>query len=330
MAQQVSGVGSVEIKAVIGGSEVQKGIKRLTLDKGKAISRIVYFFDTPRLELFGSGVIVRARRVPGHAHDCTVKIRPVRATDVPAKWRKMKGFKVEADASESGIVHSASLTRPVDKGLIKDVAAGKTPLSALFDKHQQLFLAEMCRIRYDLDKLKVLGPVPVLWWKIAHPGVPVPMTAELWTRGDKASTLEVSIRVSREQAAFANAGFFAFLSEHGAERDNAQQAKTRWVLEYFAKAAATAGATGTASKPRGKAKPAKKGSKKKDAAKSKRAKPSARPAPVAQRASKRPPRKAPQRQAANDVSPPDAKLAQGASPAPAPGMTKPGPVGAVS
>jgi hypothetical protein len=30
------------------------------------------------------------------------------------------------------------------------------------------------------------------------------------------------------------AGFMAFLAEVGAERDRAQQAKTRWALSYYA------------------------------------------------------------------------------------------------
>ena len=234
MARQTSGADAVEVKATIEDDDIRASLKDLSLDPKKAVTRFVYFFDTPRLDLFRSGVIVRARRTPGESHDSTIKIRPVRAGQVPAKWHKEKGFKLEADAGESGIVRSASLSNPVAKGLIKDVSAGKTPLSALFGEAQKLFLAEMCRIRYDLDKLALLGPIEVLWWKIVHPGVPVPMTAELWTREDKKAMLEASIRVPASQAAFANAGFNAFLAEFGAERDNAQQAKTRWALEFCA------------------------------------------------------------------------------------------------
>ena len=92
--------------------------------------------------------------------------------------------------------------------------------------------AEMCRVRYELDKLKTLGPTQSWWWRVAHKGLPWPMTAELWRRGDNATLLEVSVRVPDQQAAVAKAGFFAFLTELGAERDDALQAKTRWALEY--------------------------------------------------------------------------------------------------
>jgi hypothetical protein len=71
------------------------------------------------------------------------------------------------------------------------------------------------------------------------------MTAELWTREDKETMLEVSIRVPAAQAAFAAAGFLAFLAELGAERENAQQAKTRWALEFHAERTGAKSAKGT-------------------------------------------------------------------------------------
>ncbi len=235
VGQQVAGAGSVEIKATIEAKNLKAALKLFGLKDSDAEERIVYFFDTPKLELFRSGVIVRARRVPGSDHDSTIKVRPVVPKDVAAKWQNNKGFKLEADAGEKGVVLSASLSRAVGKGVIKRIVAEKSELGAVFDKDQELFLAEMCRIRYRLDKLEVLGPIAALWWKVQHPGLPFPMTAELWTRGDRGMMLEVSIRVPVAQAAFANAGFMGFLTELGAKRDNALQTKTLWALEYSAK-----------------------------------------------------------------------------------------------
>ncbi len=235
MGRQVVGAGSVEIKATIEAKNLKAALKLFGLKNSDAEERIVYFFDTPKLDLFRSGVIVRARRVPGSDHDSTIKIRPVQPKDVAAKWQNNKGFKLEADAGEKGVVLSASLSRAVGKGVIKRVVAEKSELSAVFDKDQELFLAEMCRIRYRLDKLDVLGPIAAMWWKVQHPGLPFPMTAELWTRGDRDMMLEVSIRVPVAQAAFANAGFMGFLTELGAKRDNALQTKTLWALDYYAK-----------------------------------------------------------------------------------------------
>ncbi len=253
--RQVAGAESVEIKATIAADHIRQGLKRLGLDRNKAEQRFIYFFDTPKLALLKSGVIVRARRVPGNWHDTTIKIRPVNANQVPAKWKKHKGFKLEADAGETDIVRSASLSRNIEKGLIKRVAGGEADLPAIFDKSQELFLAEMCRIRYDLRKLEMLGPIEALWWKVSHRGLPMPMTAELWKRSDGELILEVSVRVSVEQAAFSSAGFLAFLAEFGATRDNAQQAKTRWAASFFAEQLQTAASRQERALPK---KPAKK------------------------------------------------------------------------
>lgn len=265
MGRQVAGADTVEIKATIEAKNLRAALKLFGLKDGDAEERIIYFFDTAKLDLFRAGVIVRARRVPGAAHDSTIKIRPVEKPRVPGTWLSRKGFKLEADAGEKGVVLSASLSRNVDKGVIKRVAAGQEKLRAVFDKDQELFLSEMCRVRVGLDKLKVLGPIGALWWKVQHPGLPYPMTAELWTRGDRAAMLEVSIRVPHEKAAFASAGFMGFLSELGARRDNARQTKTLWALEYSAR---TAGGDNDAAKTaKAKASKGKSGAKPKTAAK---------------------------------------------------------------
>lgn len=230
----VAGADSVEIKATIAHKQAKRGMEHFELGEKNAEKRFIYFFDTPKLALFRAGIIARARRIIDKQHDSTIKIRPVKPEKVPVKWRKESGFKIEADASEKGVVLSASLTKPVGKGMIKDVEADKASVPSLLGKTQELFLAEMATIRYELAKLDVLGPIESWCWKFNHPGLPWPVSAELWKRDDGATVLEVSTRVPAAQAAVANAGFFAFLAELGAARDNAQQMKTRWALDYYA------------------------------------------------------------------------------------------------
>ena len=70
-------------------------------------------------------------------------------------------------------------------------------------------------------------------WRIEDPGCPWPITAELWTRGDRKRMMELSIKAPALLAAVAVGGFMAFLAEVGAERDKSQQAKTRWALDYY-------------------------------------------------------------------------------------------------
>jgi len=233
VARTMAGAEGVEIKATIPEKQVELALKAygLSLDE---YERYIYFFDTPDLELFAAGVIARARRIVGAQHDSTIKFRPVDPDAVPAFWRKYSGFKIEADCSEKGVVKSASLTMPVAKGLIKRVAAGKNPIANLFTEEQLLFLLSLASKKIDYARVVVMGPMRAWRWKYNDPGLPWPITAELWQRHDRAQLFEVSIKVPVPQAAAASAGFMAFLAKVGAERDDGQQAKTRWALERSA------------------------------------------------------------------------------------------------
>src|SRR6185436_4346069 len=107
------------------------------------------FFDTPKLDLLGAGIIARARRVVGEAHDSTVKFRPINPADVDQKWRRYPDFKIEADASETAMVKSASFSMPVLKGQIKRVVAGKKPISTIFTAAQEKFLTKIAGHKID-------------------------------------------------------------------------------------------------------------------------------------------------------------------------------------
>jgi hypothetical protein len=234
VARTMTGTDGVEIKATIPQSQIEPALTAygLELDSNE---RYIYFFDTPQLELFEQGVIARARRIVGAGHDSTIKFRPVDPESVPALWRKYSGFKIEADATDKGVVKSASLTMPVAKGLIKRVAAGNDPIARLFSEEQLLFLLSMANKKIDYNQVIVMGPIRAWRWKYNDPGLPWSLTGELWRRDDDDQIFEVSIKVPVVQAAAATAGFMAFLAEVGAERDAGQQAKTRWVLEHAAK-----------------------------------------------------------------------------------------------
>jgi hypothetical protein len=234
IAAALTGSDSIEIKATIPQSQVRVFVKRFKLNVDPEPRRFIYFFDTPDLDLHRAGVIVRARRAVGEAHDCTVKLRPVEPEMVSREWRGYPGFKIETDASEHDMVKSASFTMPVRKGLIKRVAAGEASVADLLDDAQRRFLSKMTKRELDFSVMALLGPLSAHRWKFPHPGCPWPMTIELWERADGARLMEASIKAPVAQAAFAIGGYMSFLAEVGAERDTAQQAKTRWALEYYA------------------------------------------------------------------------------------------------
>jgi hypothetical protein len=93
----------------------------------------------------------------------------------------------------------------------------------------------MANKKIDYAKVVVMGPMRAWKWKYDDPGLPWTITGELWKRDDGLQLFEVSIKVPVAQAAAATAGFMAFLGEVGAERDDGQQAKTRWALEHAAR-----------------------------------------------------------------------------------------------
>jgi hypothetical protein len=230
----MAGAEDVEIKALIPAKQIEPALQLYGLQKDNN-ERYIYFFDAPDLEGFEIGIIARARRIVGGQHDSTIKFRPVDPKSVPTLWRKYTGFKIEADAGDKGVVKSASLTMPVPKGLIKRVAAGMNPISDLFSEQQLLFLFSLASKKLDYSKVIVMGPIRAWRWKVKSPGLPWPITGELWQRDDGAEIFEVSVKTPVVQAAAATAGFMAFLAEAGAERDCGQQAKTRWALEHWAK-----------------------------------------------------------------------------------------------
>jgi hypothetical protein len=234
VAKAVAGAEQIEIKATVPNHQIVPALRRFGLTVHNDEERLIYFYDTPRLDLLGAGIITRARRVIGDDHDSTVKFRPVVPEDVGEEWRKYRGFKIEADASENGMVKSASFSMPVNKGLIKRVAAGKRSIAVLFTDEQEALLRTMAGREIDFSKLIVLGPLHAQRWEFEDPACPWPMTVELWRRSDGKRLLEVSIKTPVLQAAAAIGGFMAFLAEVGAERDREQQTKTRWALEFYA------------------------------------------------------------------------------------------------
>jgi hypothetical protein len=230
VGRQVAGADAIEVKATVAEDQIDFALDRYGLTVDNDEERYIYFFDTPEKELLASGFIARARRTVGGQHDSTVKFRPVSPSDVSKEWAKLAGFKLEADASEKGVVRAASLTVPVEKGLIKRVVVGNKSIGSLFGKDQLRFLETIGQRTVDFDTLHVFGPLIAHRWQFTDAACPWKITAELWRRQDNARMMEFSIKTPAVQAAVAIAGFMAFLAEVGAEKNAEEQTKTRWAL----------------------------------------------------------------------------------------------------
>ena len=84
-ARDVAGAEAIEIKVTIPDRQIGQALARFRLAASNDEERYIYFSDTPKLDLLGGGIIARARRVVGDAHDSTVKFRPI---DVEARGRQ--------------------------------------------------------------------------------------------------------------------------------------------------------------------------------------------------------------------------------------------------
>jgi hypothetical protein len=235
MTKPTPGFDDVEIKVTISERKEQAAAKAFGLDHMPGQQRHIFFFDTLKLDLFSKGVVLRARKVKDGEDDSTVKIRPVDPKAIDARWRRMSGFKVEADGVDDRLVPAASLTVVQDRQEIEAVFQGERAIKKLLSSDQETFLSAVSRLTPDFGMLAVLGPVDAKRWKVQHEGLPFPITAEEWRLPSGKDLLEVSIKVPAAQSAAAAAAFTAFLAKQELKPEGGQETKTRVVLEFFAR-----------------------------------------------------------------------------------------------
>jgi hypothetical protein len=233
-AAAIAAVNAVEIKVTIRADQELRAERAMEVNEDTADVRLVYFYDTPDLALFKAGVILRARLLKGDTDDSTVKFRPVEAASIPRDWRRMNGFKLEADWVGDRVVCSASLTARQQRDEIDEVAKGKRSIDKLFSSDQERFLSEFYKGPVEFRKLRAMGPIRVLRWEPRHEAFPHKLTLEEWRLPNGDDLVEVSIKVSPTKASRAQKEFNAHLLELGLDPEGAQETKTRTALEYFA------------------------------------------------------------------------------------------------
>jgi hypothetical protein len=228
------GSDTVELKLTVPDSAQRAAIRGLGLDALDAQIRQVVFFDTPDLALDRAGVVVRARRIQGHAGDSVIKLRPLDPDQVSADVRRLTGFGVEVDAIPGGFVCSGRLKCDADSDAIRQVVLGERRLRKLYTKEQRALYGSHAPDGIDLDDLAVLGPIIVLKLKWQPRDFARKMVAELWLYPDGSRIFELSTKCLPSEAFQVAAEARVFLSEHGIDLYGEQQTKTRTALEFFA------------------------------------------------------------------------------------------------
>jgi hypothetical protein len=234
-AKATAGAEAIEVKVTVVERHETAALRQFGLERKRGEQRRIFFYDTRELDLYNSGVCLRAREMEEDECDSTVKIRPVEPERIVDRWRRESGFKVEADFVGSEPICSASFTIAQKPDEIGEVATGDRPIRKLFSREQEDFLKEMAKVPVDFSGLVPLGPVAVLRWKFRHEGLPYELCAEEWRLPDGRDVVEISIKVKPAEAAAAQAALNAFLAELGIAPETRQQTKTRMALEYFAR-----------------------------------------------------------------------------------------------
>jgi hypothetical protein len=235
LLELIGGADSVELKLTVPESDQRSAVDALDMDPLEAQIRQVFFFDTPGLDLFRHGLVVRARRVQGRRDDSVVKLRPVVPAELPEELRASPGMVVEVDAMPGGYVCSATLKRMLGTTEVREVAKGKRELRKLFSKEQRAFFAEHAPKGVEFDGLTLLGPINVVKLKFSPAGYDRRMVAELWTYPDYSRVLELSTKCAPGEMFDVAARTRALLSGHGVDLSGEQQTKTRKALEFFSK-----------------------------------------------------------------------------------------------
>jgi hypothetical protein len=231
----LKGSDSVELKLTIPDEAQRSAANSLDADPLDAQIRQVYFFDTPELTLNEAGVVARARRIQGRAHDSVVKLRPVEPDQLPSDLRNSNNLVVEVDAMPGGYVCSATLKSKVEGDRVREAAAGKLRLSKLFSKEQRAFFADHAPPGVELDDLSVLGPIFVLKVKFTPEEIDRKLVAEMWLYPDGTRILELSTKCRPSEAFQVAAESRVFLSKRGVDLTGEQQTKTKTALEFFAR-----------------------------------------------------------------------------------------------
>jgi hypothetical protein len=229
---------TVELKLTVADSGYRSAVDALDLDPLQAQMRQVIFFDTPSLDLYTRGVVVRSRRIQGGAGDTVVKLRPLPKGLNLGKDRRPKGLTVEVDAMPGGFICSGSIKGPTTAEDVRAVAVGRAKIGRLFSKTQKTFFAQHAPSGLRLKDLSVLGPITLLKLKFNPKTLGRAMVAELWLYPDGSKILELSTKCAPTEAFQVAALTRAYLTDHGIDLTAEQQTKTRTALKYFAARAA--------------------------------------------------------------------------------------------
>ncbi|HSD89037.1 MAG TPA: hypothetical protein VLB44_16025 [Kofleriaceae bacterium] len=222
-----------ELKVTIDPSQIARARSRLSLQNANSQTRRIWFFDTPALDLYEAGVIVRAREIDGDGDDSTIKLRPFTEAQLASSFRKLDELKCETDRDITKATPACSLGADQDEGEILAVDAGVRAIDQLYSSEQEDLFA-VYGPDVALEALEALGPIPARVWTVRSHDLPEKLTAELWYMPDGSQSLELSMRVDTSDADDGLDDLLGFVDDRGLDLSDEQESKTRRALDSFA------------------------------------------------------------------------------------------------
>jgi hypothetical protein len=216
----------VELKLVVPAHDGRS----LGLDGGSGPVRRVYFLDTPDLDLYRHGVIIRFRDRRGSRDDAVVKLRPVVPGRVPRWLRQADQFQMEIDALPGHAVCSGALKERLGRGAVAKAIAADRPLTKLLSSGQRKLLAQYAP-GVSLGDLVVFGPIDVHCQRVKLRGLSHGVRAERWHYPDGSYLLELSARCEVDEAATVARRVSTALRASGVAPADEQRLKTDMALQ---------------------------------------------------------------------------------------------------
>jgi uncharacterized protein YjbK len=224
---------SVEIKLSVRADQEQMVHSALRREDVEPEHRQVFFFDTDDLDLYESGLVLRARKVDGDTDNSTVKLRPVVPADIAERWKRLAEFNIEVDAVGENMVCSAKLDSDQKGGEIDSVMEGKKDQRKLFTSEQEDLVSEFAPGGVEWDQIHPLGPVETRRYEVEMDELDHELTVEVWMLPDGNDLVELSINVTPDEAEEAGRDLREFLESQGFDLGGDQQTKTRAALDFF-------------------------------------------------------------------------------------------------
>ena len=217
----------VELKVVV----PERDDRSLGIAKKPGQARRIYFLDTPGLDLYRHGVIVRFRDRRDRRDDAVVKLRPVFAGRVPAWLRNTGRFQVEIDALPGQAHCSGALKQRLGRHSVARAITAGRPLTDLLSAKQRKLLNQYAPAHVGPGDLTLFGPIHVRCHNIQLRGLRRGLTAEQWRYPDGTDLLELSTRCPVGEAAKVAARVTTALRAYGVVPVSEQRTKTELALQ---------------------------------------------------------------------------------------------------